>query len=104
MYISDALDVPGQRGNVSVLGSHIVYSKNQAFRGQFVDIGFWVLRRDHLTVRHFDEEAFFRDLIQHNLLSTCWVSKRSWEVGSPYGLRQIQKSFGEVQIPNEDHN
>ena len=77
--------------------SHAVF-QNQA------NIGFWVLRRDYLAVRHFDEEAFFRDLIQHNRLSICWVSKCSWEVGFPYGLRQIQKSFGEVQIPNEDHN
>ncbi|MES1048989.1 hypothetical protein FOA24_05845 [Bacillus thuringiensis] len=96
MFLAPSKNIPGQYGNTKMEDEKITaYSKEASFKGDFVDIGFWILQREHVErfgdVLH--EEKFFNALIQRDSLMGINVGIGSWEVGSIEGLLKIQEDF-----------
>lgn len=91
MFIAPSKEVEGQKGNVNLDNDSIIYSKNPDFFGSHVDIGFWILQKEHVTELSDlkNEEEFFNNLISKNYLSVKSVKENSWEVGSKEGLDNL---------------
>ncbi len=95
MFLASATHLPGQKGNVKLLDTgRITYSKKRSFQGDKVDIGFWILPKQLIEQFGYfpQEEAFFQELIKNDLLIGLNIQERSWEIGSPQGLKELQEA------------
>jgi len=100
MFLTAASDRPGQKGNVDLAGELVgTYCKEESYRGRYVDIGFWLLRREHVDLYGTrDEETFFRTLANEKLLSGIDAGAPSFEVGSREGLAELLAARKEADV------
>ena len=104
MFIAPAQNIPGQKGNVDIDNKMITtYCKGESYIGPYVDIGFWVLQRDHVVkfAKNAKEEEFFKSIINENSLAYELVSQGSWEVGSIEGLINLVNEKNKIYIDLE---
>lgn len=109
MFIAPAQNIPGQKGNVNIDNNKMIttYCKDESYISPYVDIGFWILQRDHVVkfAKNAKEEDFFKSIINENSLAYELVSQGSWEVGSIEGLNTLinEKHKISINLESEVH-